>query len=95
MPLAGMRYSMPDVGSGKYFEPLLRYDASFAGDPSRKSINNLQFAPEVNSSFPDGWFLAFYPEPDIRWNFGRRSPVRPGVCFCLSTPALDANSPKR
>jgi len=43
---------------------------SFAGDPSRKSINNLQFAPEVNFSFPDGWFLAFYPEPDIRWNFG-------------------------
>ena len=52
MPLAGMRYSMPDVGSGMYFEPLLRYDASFAGDPSRKSINNLQFAPEVNFMNP-------------------------------------------
>src|SRR5271154_779171 len=56
MPIAGVRYSMPDVGSGMYFEPLLRYDVSLAGDPSKKSISNLQFAPEVNFSFPDGWF---------------------------------------
>jgi hypothetical protein len=70
MPIAGARYSMPDVGYGMYFEPLLRYDVSFAGDPLRRSISNLQFAPEVNFSFPDGWFFALYPEPDIRWNFG-------------------------
>jgi len=70
MPLAGMRYSMPDVGYGMYVEPLLRYDVSFAGDPTRRSISNLQFAPMVNFSFPGGWFLALYPEPDIRWNFG-------------------------
>jgi len=70
MPIVGARYSMPDVGYGMYFEPLLRYDVSFAGDPSRRSINNLQFAPEVNFSFPNGWFFALYPEPDIRWNFG-------------------------
>jgi hypothetical protein len=70
MPIVGARYSMPDVGWGMYFEPLLRYDVSFAGDPSRKSISNLQFAPMVNFSFPDGWFFALYPNPDIRWNFG-------------------------
>ena len=70
MPIVGARYSMPDVGWGMYFEPLLRYDVSFAGDPTRRSISNLQFAPEVNFSFPDGWFLALYPDPDIRWNFG-------------------------
>jgi hypothetical protein len=70
MPIVAARYSMPDVGYGMYVEPLLRYDASFAGDPSRKSISNLQFAPTVNFSFPNGWFLALYPEPDIRWNFG-------------------------
>jgi len=52
MPIVGARYSMPDVGYGMYIEPLLRYDVSFAGDPSRKSVNNLQFAPEVNFSFP-------------------------------------------
>ena len=36
MPIAGARYSMPDVGWGMYVEPLLRYDISFAGDPTRK-----------------------------------------------------------
>jgi hypothetical protein len=70
MPFVGARYSMPDVGSGLYVEPLVRNDASFAGNPSRKSINNLQFAPMVNFPFPDGWFFTLYPEPDIRWNFG-------------------------
>jgi hypothetical protein len=70
MPIAGVRYSMPDVGYGIYFEPLFRYDVSFAGDPTRRDISNLQFAPEVNFSLPEGWFFALYPEPDIRWNFG-------------------------
>jgi hypothetical protein len=70
MPIAGARYSMPDVGYGMYVEPLLRYDESFAGDPMRRDISNLQFAPEVNFSLPDGWYFALYPEPDIRWNFG-------------------------
>jgi len=81
MPIAGVRYSMPDVGYGMYFEPLLRYDVSFAGDPLRKSISNLQFAPTVNFSFPDGWYLAFYPEPDIRWNFGPPATGQTGRLF--------------
>jgi Putative MetA-pathway of phenol degradation len=70
MPIAGVRYSMPDVGYGMYVEPLFRYDESFAGDPTRRDISNLQFAPEVNFSLPQGYFFALYPEPDIRWNFG-------------------------
>jgi hypothetical protein len=81
MPIVGARYSMPDVGYGMYFEPLLRYDVSFAGDPSRRSINNLQFAPEVNFSLPDGWFFALYPEPDIRWNFGPPATGQTGRLF--------------
>ena len=32
---------------GSYFEPLLRYDQGFTGDPSKKSISNLQFAPSL------------------------------------------------
>jgi Putative MetA-pathway of phenol degradation len=81
MPIVGARYSMPEVGYGMYFEPLLRYEVSFAGDPSRKSINNLQFAPEVNFSLPDGWFFALYPEPDIRWNFGPPATGQTGRLF--------------
>jgi hypothetical protein len=73
MPIAGVRYALPEISSGSYFEPLLRYDVSFAGDPSRKSIGNLQFAPMVNFSLPDRWFFTLYPSPDVRWNFG--SPI--------------------
>ena len=81
IPIVGARYSMPDVGWGMYFEPLLRYDVSFAGDPAKRSISNLQFAPTVNLSFPDGWYFAFYPEPDIRWNFGEAVTGQTGRLF--------------
>ena len=70
MPMAGVRYALPEISPGSYVEPLVRYDASFAGDPARKSISNLQFAPMVNFALPDRWFLTLYPNPDIRWNFG-------------------------
>jgi hypothetical protein len=70
MPIAGVRYALPEISPGSYFEPVVRYDQSFAGDPSRKSISNLQFAPMVNFSLPDRWFFTLYPSEDIRWNFG-------------------------
>ncbi len=70
MPIAGVRYTLPEISSGSYVEPLVRYEASFAGDPARKAISNLQFAPMVNFALPDRWFFTLYPTPDIRWNFG-------------------------
>jgi Putative MetA-pathway of phenol degradation len=70
MPIAGVRYALPEISPGSYFEPVVRYDQSFAGDPSRKSISNLQFAPMVNFSLPNRWFFTLYPSEDIRWNFG-------------------------
>jgi Putative MetA-pathway of phenol degradation len=70
MPIAGVRYTLPEISSGSYFEPLLRYDVSFAGDPASRSINNLQFAPMVNFSLPERFFFTLYPSPDVRWNFG-------------------------
>ena len=70
MPIAGVRYTLPEISPGSYVEPLVRYDASFAGDPTRRAISNLQFAPMVNFALPDRWFLTLYPSPDIRWNFG-------------------------
>ena len=69
-PAAGFRYSLPEISSGSYFEPFARYDQSFAGDLAKKEISNLQFAPLVNFSLPDRFFLSLYPSPDIRWNFG-------------------------
>jgi hypothetical protein len=49
---------------------VVRYDISFAGDPTRKNISNLQFAPTFNLGLPDKWFLTFYPSADIRINYG-------------------------
>jgi hypothetical protein len=73
MPGFAVRYALPDLSPGSYLEPLLRYDQSFTGNPAKKSISNLQFAPTFNLGLPDRWFFTFYPSPDIRVNYG--SPV--------------------
>jgi hypothetical protein len=70
MPIAGFRYGLPEVGSGSFLEPFVRYDVSVAGDPSKRNISNLQLAPYFNLNLPDRWFIAFYPSADIRVNFG-------------------------
>jgi hypothetical protein len=69
MPGAAVRYALPEISSGSFIEPLVRYDVSFAGDPSRRNIGNLQIAPTVNFALPDRWFFRLYPSPDIRVNF--------------------------
>jgi hypothetical protein len=65
-----VRYALWEISSSSYFEPVVRYEVSVAGDPTRKNISNLQFAPTLNLGLPDRWFLTFYPSPDIRFNFG-------------------------
>jgi hypothetical protein len=70
MPVAGLRYGLWEINSGSYFEPIVRYDVSFAGDPTRRNISNLQFAPTLNLALPDRWFISFYPSADIRVNLG-------------------------
>lgn len=69
-PAAGVRYALWEISPSSYFEPVVRYDVSFAGDPTRKNISNLQFAPTFNIGLPDRWFLTFYPSADIRINYG-------------------------
>jgi len=70
MPIVGARMALPEINTSSYFEPLFRYDVSVAGDPTKKNISNLQFAPTFNIGLPDRWFLTFYPSTDIRINFG-------------------------
>jgi hypothetical protein len=70
MPVAGLRYGLWEINSASYFEPIVRYDVSFAGDPTRRNISNLQFAPTLNLGLPDRWFISFYPSADIRVNLG-------------------------
>jgi hypothetical protein len=70
MPIMGFRYGLSELSSGSYFEPFARYDVSFAGDPSKRDISNLQLAPYLNIGLPEQWFVALYPSADIRINFG-------------------------
>jgi hypothetical protein len=70
MPIVGARYALWEINSSSYFEPVIRYDTSFAGDPTKKNISNLQFAPTFNLGLPNQWFLTFYPNADIRINLG-------------------------
>ena len=70
MPAAGARYALWAINSSSYFEPVVRHDVSFVGDPTRRNISSLQFAPTFNLGLPDRWFATFYPSPDIRINFG-------------------------
>jgi len=70
LPIVGARVMLPELSEGSFFTALLRYDVSFAGDPSSRNINNLQIAPTLKVVLPDRWFVTLYPEPDIRYNFG-------------------------
>jgi hypothetical protein len=70
MPIIGARLALPEITSGSYFEPLFRYDVSVAGDPTKKNISNLQFAPTLNINLPERWFVTFFPSTDIRINYG-------------------------
>jgi len=70
MPIVGARFGLWEINSASYFEPVFRYDVSFAGDPTRRNISNLQIRPTFNVGLPDEWFITFFPSPDIRINFG-------------------------
>jgi hypothetical protein len=70
LPIIGARYMLPALSEGSFIAALIRYDVSFAGDSAAKNISNLQFAPTLSINLPDQWFITFYPNPDIRINFG-------------------------
>ena len=70
LPIVGARVMLPELSDGSFFTGLVRYDISFAGDPSKRNISNLQIAPTLNIDLPQHWFITFYPNPDIRINYG-------------------------
>jgi hypothetical protein len=70
LPIVGARAMLPELSDGSFFTGLVRYDVSFAGDPSKRTISNLQIAPTLNINLPQHWFVTFYPNPDIRINYG-------------------------
>ena len=88
LPIVGARVMLPELSGGSFFTALLRYDVSFASVASTRNISNLQFAPTLNIMLPDHWFVTFYPDPDIRLNFGDRSPARPADYSSLRISCL-------
>jgi hypothetical protein len=74
---------------GSYAEALLRYDLSFAVDPSRRNVSNLQLAPMLNINLLDRWFFTLYPNTEIRINYG--DPI-PAAYSCQSISWLGAMS---
>jgi outer membrane putative beta-barrel porin/alpha-amylase len=81
MPGFGVRYSFVEIGPETYFVPSIRYAMSFAGDPTRRNINQPQIAPTLNIGLPDHWFVTFYPSNDIRINYGDAVPGQTGRLF--------------
>jgi hypothetical protein len=81
MPGFGVRYSFLEFSPETYFVPSIRYALSFAGDPTRRNINQPQIAPTLNIGLPDHWFVTFYPSNDIRINYGDPVPGQTGRLF--------------
>jgi len=90
MPMVGARYALWEISPSSYLEPVLRYDASFAGDPTRRNISDLQIAPTLNIGLADG-MSACFRVPISGSISGIRSPARPVGCFCRSISGWDAN----
>ena len=61
---------LPELSPGSFFTGIVRYDVSFAGNPSARNISNLQLDPLLNIALPYRWFITLYPSPDIRINYG-------------------------
>jgi hypothetical protein len=70
MPGFGVRYTFTELSSDTYFVPKMRYAMSFAGDPTKRNINEPQIALTFNVDLAGPWFLTFYPSYDIRINYG-------------------------
>jgi len=68
LPMTGVRFSLPSIGKGDWIALLARYDYDFAGKSDRSHISVLQFAPTVNFSLPNYWFIDLYPSMDIKYN---------------------------
>jgi hypothetical protein len=69
VPSAELRFKLPEISSGSYFAPLVRYDGNFAGPLNRSDISTFEIGPELNIRLPGKFYIDFYPSQDIRYNF--------------------------
>jgi hypothetical protein len=86
MPGAGFRVVLPEIDASSYLKPIVRYDVSFAGDPTKIS-------PLPHCSQPAGQVSVRCPmelqrrETGVRWNFLNR------VGSWLPSPDLHSRHP--
>jgi Putative MetA-pathway of phenol degradation len=95
MPGFGVRYSFLEIGPDTYFVPVLRWAVSFAGDPTRRNINEPQLAPTFNIGLPERWFVTLYPSNDIRINYGDPVAGQTGRLFLPFDAALGRDITER
>ena len=82
LPVVGARYSPPEWSEGSYAEVLLRYDVSFAGDPSRRNVSNLQLAPMLNVNLPDHSSSPFIQTRKFASTTAIQFQGKPATCSC-------------
>jgi hypothetical protein len=93
-PIFGARYDLPQISQGSAFTGIVRYNSSFAGDPTKKDISNLQLEPMLNIALTDRWFFTLYPSADIRMNFGAPITGQTGRLFLPADVMLGRNITK-
>ena len=60
----------------------------------QKKHQQLQLAPEFNIALPNHWFFTFYPNPDIRINYGDAITGQTGRLFLPLDVMLGRNRTK-
>lgn len=68
LPIAGVRWKLPEIAKGAFFQFIARYDSDLGGDSSRKHISQLQVSPTFNIPLRDRWYLTLFPSQDIVLN---------------------------
>ncbi|MFO1035663.1 MAG: hypothetical protein U1E45_02350 [Geminicoccaceae bacterium] len=71
-PAAAFRLDLPEISQGTYLLPQAIYLNSVASrqqNSSRTDINQLLFQPTLNISLPQDWFVSFYADNQIEFNF--------------------------
>lgn len=72
-PVAGVRFSLPEISSGSFVAPQAYYLNSVANreqNSGRADINKLNIQPKLNVALPGDWFITAYASETIQVNYG-------------------------
>lgn len=72
-PVAGVRFSLPEIRPGSFVAPQAYYLNSVASrnqNSRRTDINQLNIQPKINVALPDDWFATVYASETIQINSG-------------------------